>query len=132
MTITAPFLLMILHFSQIFLTEGLTFIGFTFPFVRLLFPPGDTALVQVIDRNLDRHGVARQNLDIVHSQLAGNVGSYDMPVRQFDFEDRVRKCLHNHAFKFDHIVLRQNNPSLTYSTSVRITGPCSVMAMVFS
>ena len=86
----------------------------TFPFKDLLFSPGDATLAEVVDRNLDGYGITGKNFNIVHSQLTRNVGSYDMPVGKLYLEDRVGKCLHNHAFKFNHIILRQNNPSLTY------------------
>ena len=106
---------MILHFSQIFLTEGFTFILVHRSFQAfLLFPPGNATLGQVVDRNLDRYRVAGQNLNIVHAELARDMCGHDMTVRELYLECGVRKCFHDNAvFKFNQIVLSQNNPSST-------------------
>ena len=119
MTITWPFLLMILHFSQIFLTDGFTFICRTIPFIKIvqnpfgLFrSPGDASLCQVINRHFNGYAIAGQNADIIHAKLAGNMGRYNMAVRQLDFEVGVGQSLKHRAFKLDHIILWQKNPSL--------------------
>ena len=97
-TITRPFLLMILHFSQIFFTEGFTFIFFTVPFctpqwgclvVCLFRSVSDASFVQVIHRHLDGHLVAQQNFDIIHADFAGNGGSDDMIIGKLNFESGV-------------------------------------------
>ena len=111
---TFPFLLMILHLSQIFLTEGFTFTLEYRSFLGLFFPPGDTSFGEVVNRNLDRYRVTGKNLDIVHTQLARDVCGHDVAVRELYFEGCVRECFHNNAvFKFNQIVLSQNNPSST-------------------
>ena len=102
---------MILHFSQIFLTDGLTFIGYQ-PFLNLFRTPGDTALIQVVNGNLNGHLVTGQNLDIVHSQLSGNMSRDNVLIRQLDLEVCVGQSLNDNAFKLNNIVLRQKNPSL--------------------
>ena len=85
---------MILHFSQIFLTEGFTFILVHRSFQAfLLFPPGNATLGKVIDRNLDRYRVAGQNLNIVHAELARDMCGHDVTVGQLDLEGGVRKSL---------------------------------------
>ena len=82
------------------------------PFLSLFFSPGDPTLGQIVDRNLDGHGVSRENLDIVHTELSGYMRGHDMSVRQFDFEGGVRKSFQNYAvLKFDQIIFRQKNPS---------------------
>mgnify|MGYP000493337340 CR=1 FL=1 len=125
-TIIFPFLLMILHFSQIFLTDGFTFIVPTVPFLlccgaapsvartRGSFrTPCDASLCQVVNRHFNGHAVTGQYLDIIHSQLAGNMRCHHMSVRELDPEARVRERFHDHAFKLDDIILLcQNNPSL--------------------
>lgn len=109
---------MILHFSQIFLTDGLTFIEFYHTFLAeiwscLFCPPGNASLGQVIDRNLDGHAVAGQNFNVIHTQFAGNVRGHDVTVRQLDFEASVGKCFHHRAFKLNNVILLcQKNPSL--------------------
>jgi hypothetical protein len=120
MTITLPFLLMILHFSQIFLTDGFTFIVSTIPFLLyldsaiLLCSPGNPSLGQVIDRNLDGYAIAGKNLDIVHTKLTRNMSRYQMAVRELDLEAGVGQCLNDGAFKLNDIIfLCQSNPLLT-------------------
>lgn len=82
-TITLPCLLIILHFSHIFFTEGLTFINII-PFLlskmfncalslikaRLFCSPSDPAAGQVVGRHLYGHLIAGEDADEVHSQLA--------------------------------------------------------------
>ena len=104
-----PWRLIILHFSHIFFTDGLTFIS-VLPF-RLFHSPGYTALRKVVDRNLNGYAVARQYPDIIHSQLTGDMGINHMSVRQLNFEGCVGKRFRNHAFKLYNIIFRQNNPS---------------------
>ena len=118
----------------------------TIPFLlysAILFcSPSDAALGQVIDRNLNGHTVTGQNFDIIHTKLAGNVGSHDVTVRQLDLEAGVRQCLNDCTFKLDNVVLLcPKNPSLTYfvcvfqksvSICVRIKTPSLVSATVFS
>ena len=111
-----PFLLMILHLSQIFLTEGLTFIVLYLSFQKiiLLFSPSDTAFGKVVNRDFNGHGITGENFDIIHAKFAGNMCGHNMAVRQLYLENGIRKCFKHYAvLKFDHIVLRQKNPSLT-------------------
>ncbi len=141
MTMTLPCLLMILHFSQIFLTDGLTFIGYQ-PFLNLFRTPGDTTLIQIVNGNLNGYLVTGQNLDIIHTQLSGNMGRDHVPVRQLDLEGGVRQSLNDDALKLNNIVLRQKNPSLHIglcatvqncgSISVKISTLSPTSAMVFS
>ena len=113
---TFPFLLMILHLSQIFLTEGFTFTLEYRSFLGLFFPPGDAALSEVVNRNLNRYRVTGKNFDIVHTQLTRDMCGHDVTVRELYLECGVRKCFHDNAvFKFNQIVLSQNNPSSTVS-----------------
>ena len=79
--------------------------------VRLFASPGDPALRRVVDGDLHRYPVAEQYFDIVHTKLAGDMRGNDHIVRQFYLEGRVREHLHDDAFKFDHIILRQINLS---------------------
>jgi hypothetical protein len=63
---------------------------------------------------------------------------YDMLIRKLNFEGRVGHCFHNHTLKFNHVILRQNNPSIPSDsccqsyTSVSTMTPSDVMATVFS
>ena len=124
MTMTRPCLLMILHFSQIFLTDGFTFI--VLPCLshrlcavcgwRLFRAPGDPSLCQVIYGYFNRYLVAGKNLDIVHAKLTRDMSRNDMPIGKLNLEYGVRQCLNNRTLEFYNVVLRQNNPSLMDST----------------
>ena len=118
MTIILPFLLMILHFSHIFFTLGLSFIFFyTGPFfTRILFcSPGYTTLCKVIYRNFYCYLIARYYPDVVHSELTGYVSVYGMPVGQLYLEGRIGQCLKYCSFKFNNVVLWQNIHSFFFS-----------------
>ena len=83
------------------------------PFLSLFFSPGDTALGRIVNRDLNGHGVSRENTDIVHTKLSGDMRVHDMSVRKLYLEVGVGECLDYHAvLKYDQIVLRQKNPSI--------------------
>lgn len=73
MTMMRPLRLMILHFSQMGLTEGLTFMLKLPPlvplFLSLLGAPSDAPLGQVIRRHLQSDLISWQDTDEVHPQL---------------------------------------------------------------
>ena len=139
---------MILHLSQIFLTDGLTFmlLYHTFLFwcsVRTVFgygivqipffgersfcSPGDPALFEVVNRYLDRNPVSGKNTDIVHTKLSRNVSCNDMLIGKLHLEGGIRQRLDDRTFKFN-CVLRQNNPSVSVLDSVRIFCRCVRMS----
>ena len=78
---------------------------------RLFRPENDSALSQIVYRYLHRELVAGEDLNIVHSHFPGYMGSDHMSVGKLYLKHGVRKCFRDHAFKFDHIVFSQNNPS---------------------
>ena len=78
---------MILHFSHIGLTEGLTFIlGAS---QLLLASPDDPAAVDVIRRHLYRNLVAGENSDKIHPELTGNMRQDNVSIADIDLEHRV-------------------------------------------
>lgn len=82
---------MILHLSQIFFTDGLTFIFYLLSVCAGSFEPvGDSSTIQIVRRQFDRYAVARQDLDEVHADFAGNVRQDLMIVLQFDLEHGIR------------------------------------------
>ena len=109
MTMIRPLRLMILHFSQIGLTDGLTFIcQFLLEFVfSTLAAPGDTTPGQIIGRNFDLDLIARIDSDEVHADLSGDLSHDFMPAGQLDAEIRVRQRLDDDAFYFDIVALGQ-------------------------
>ena len=85
-TRTLPWRRMTLHFSQIFLTLGRTFMGACFRAARwttddlekrnyweLLVAIRDATSGEVVGGELYLHFVARQDADVVHSHLPGDV-----------------------------------------------------------
>ena len=82
------------------------------PFLNLFRTPGDATLVEVVNRNLNGHAVTGQNFDIIHTQLTRNMRRYDVLIGKLDLEGCVGQCLNDYAFKFNYIILSQNNPSL--------------------
>ena len=77
----------------------------------LLGTPGYTTLSEIVNGYLYGNLVSRQYSDIVHSKLSGNRSRYYVSVGKLYLEDSVRQCLNYCAFKFNNIILRQNNPS---------------------
>jgi hypothetical protein len=69
MTMTLPLRLMTLHFSQIGLTDGLTFMGVSSLFKTVRDPTAG----QVVRGQFHGHSVAGQNTDEVHPNLSGDV-----------------------------------------------------------
>jgi hypothetical protein len=77
----------------------------------LLGTPGYAALSKIVNRYLYGNLVARQYSDIVHSELSRDRSRYYVSVGKLYLEDCVGQCLNYRAFKFNNIILRQNNPS---------------------
>ena len=59
---------------------------------------GDPALGEVVGRELDRHGVALQDPDVMFAHLPRDVRGDDMAVRELDAKRRVRQRLHYRTF----------------------------------
>ena len=77
----------------------------------LLGSPGYTSLSKVVNGYLYGNLVSRQYSNIVHSKLSGDSSSYYVSVGKLYLEDSVGQCLNYCTFKFNYIILRQNNPS---------------------
>ena len=122
MTMMRPLRLMILHFSQIGLTDGLTFIcPFLLEFVfSTLAAPGNASPGEIIGRNFDFDFIARIDADEVHTDLAGDLSHDFMPAGQLDAEIRVRQRLDDDAFYLDIVALGQVLTFLTRQQSLLI------------
>ena len=95
-----------------YLFNGWFNLHFIIPTLSLLLgSPGYAALSKIVNRYLYGNLVARQYSDIVHSKLSGYRSRYYVSVWKLYLEDSVRQCLNYCAFKFNNIILRQNNPS---------------------
>src|SRR5438067_4720857 len=105
-TRSTPCRLMILHFSQRFLIEARTLTSYPL----LSEPVSDASALQVIRRKLDQDAVARQHLDEVEPDLAGDVGEHLVPVRQLHFEHRVGQRLLDDALYLNRVFLGHTLP----------------------
>ena len=107
MTMMRPLRLMILHFSQIGLTDGLTFIcPFLLEFVfSTLAAPGDAAPGQIIGRNFDLDLIARIDADEIHTDLTGDLSHDFMPAGHPHAEARVGKRFDDGTFNLDIVAL---------------------------
>ncbi|ANR70703.1 hypothetical protein AXF19_06725 [Selenomonas sp. oral taxon 126] len=127
MTMTRPLRLMILHFSQIFLTDGLTFTALasfrllTFKVQVDLFYSStenpvwlvfsglfeaicNTSTSQIVRGEFDGYLVARQNTDEVHAYLSGYMSEDDVSILKFDLEHRIGKLLDDSSLYLDDIL----------------------------
>ena len=108
MTMIRPLRLMILHFSQIGLTDGLTFIcQFLLDLFSTLAAPGDATPGQIIGRNFNLDLIARIDADEVHSNLTGDLSHDFMPAGHLDAEIRVGQRFDDDAFNLDIVALGQ-------------------------
>ena len=102
---------MILHFSHMGLTDGLTFIllnlHMKLSFPVLLASPGDPTLSQIIRRHLNGYFITGQDLNEIHSELAGNVCQNGVSVANVNFEHCIRQCIGYDALNLDYVVLSQ-------------------------
>ena len=76
----------------------------------LFISEGYAALRKIVGRHLYLDFVAGQNLDVVHTHLAWDVGCDFVSVLKFDAEHCVGECFDDGSVKFDcslfcHIVL---------------------------
>ena len=102
---------MILHFSHMGLTDGLTFILFNLHMrinlLCLLTSPGDPALGQIIGRHLNGYLVTGQDLNKVHSELAGNICQNGVAIADIYVKHSIRQRISYDALNLDYVVLCQ-------------------------
>ena len=82
--------------------------------VSLLASPGDPTLSQIIRRHLNGYFVTGQDLNEVHSELAGNMCQNGVSVANVNLEHSIRQCIGYDALNLDYVVLCQviNLPGL--------------------
>src|SRR5580698_3075793 len=110
-TRTLPWRRMILHFSQIFFTEGLTF-TLTCPFSRQsLVSISYSAVGQIVGRQLHEHAVSGKDTNEVHPDFSRNVREYAVSRCQLYFKHRVWQRLYDGAFDLDRFFFRRGGLS---------------------
>ena len=73
----------------------------------LLASPGDPASGQIIRRHLNSYLITGQDLNKVHTELAGNAGQNDVSVADVDIEHSIRQRIGYDALNFDYVVFCQ-------------------------
>ena len=73
----------------------------------LLASPGDPASGQIIGRHLNSYLVTGQDLDKVHSELAGNVCQNGVTVANVNSKHCIRQRIGYDALNLDYVVLCQ-------------------------
>ena len=93
----------------------------------LLCTPGYAPFIEVVNRYLNSYAVTGQYSDIVHTKLSRNMSGYYVTVGKLYLEGRVRQCLNYRTFKFNNIILWQNNPS---SAIISVTYTSTLPALI--
>ena len=93
----------------------------------LFCAPSDTSFCEVINRYLNRYLITGQYSDIVHSELAGDMCVHYMSVRKLNLEVGIGQRLNYRTFKFNNIILWQNNPS---SAIISVTYTSTLPALI--
>ena len=89
---TTPLRRITLHLRHIFFTEALTFmIYLQKPLPASLGAENDPPLGKVVRGQLHRHFVARQDADVMHAHLAGNMPQYYKTIFQLHPERCIRQ-----------------------------------------
>ncbi len=103
MTMTRPCRRITLHFSQMGLTLGRTFM---LPLLALLLVAvGDPTALQVVRGDLHLHPIAGEDPDAVHPHLAGAVGQDLMAVFQLHFDHGVGQRFDDRTLQYDRVLL---------------------------
>ena len=75
--------------------------------VSLLASPGDSTLSQIIRRHLYGYFVTGQDLNEIHSELAGNVCQNGVTVANVNSEHCIRQRIDYDALNLDYVVFCQ-------------------------
>src|SRR6185503_19716504 len=96
-----------LHLSQIFFTLGRTFIArlSSIGLGRLLVPVRDASPRRIVGGYLDRHAVARQNLDVILAHAAADGREHAKPIVRLHAEHGIRQRLLDDAVELELVAL---------------------------
>ncbi len=70
---------------------------------------GNAAFGQVVRADFDGHSVSREDTNVVHTHLAGDVGDHFMVVLELHAKHRVGECFEDFAFELEFVFLGQLN-----------------------
>ena len=71
----------------------------------LLGPEHDARTTEVVRRQFHRHLVSRQDADVVHPHLSGDMGEDFVSVLELDTEHRVGKWFNHGSLNEDRVIL---------------------------
>ena len=105
-TYKCPLRRTILQSALRFLIDALTFIKvIEFKMlVNLLVAEGDTSFREVVRAHFHLHAVTGEDLDVVHTHLAGDVGDDERPVFELHAEHSVGQCLNYRSVHFNAVL----------------------------
>ena len=75
--------------------------------VSLLASPGDPTLSQIIRRHLNGYFVTGQDLNEIHSELAGNMCQNGVSIADIYLEHSIRQGIDYDALNLDYVVFCQ-------------------------
>ena len=101
MTYKRPFRRTILQSAVRFLREARTFIVQLF-----LVSERNPSFGQVVRRHVHSHAVTGQNLDVVHTHVARDVGHDGVPILELDTETRIGERFQDGAVLCDRRLFR--------------------------
>ena len=92
-------------------------------FPNLLTSPGDPTLSQIIGRHLNGYFITGQDLNEIHSELAGYVCQNVVTVANVNSEHCIRQCIDYDALNLDYVVFSQvvNLPGCSLASDLRET-----------
>ena len=79
-----------------------------FKFVNLLVAEGDTSFREVVRTHFDFDTVTGEDLDVMHTHLAGDVGDDERSVLELHAEHSVGQCLYYRSIYFDAVLFCHN------------------------
>src|SRR5687768_6273180 len=99
-------------------------------FLSLLGAENDASAGQVVGRELHGDLVAREDADVVHAHLPGNVSQHDMTVLELHSECRVRQGLDDFTLHLDRLFFGHyrvgNTPPLKFAFFSRLSYWCDM------
>jgi hypothetical protein len=66
---------------------------------------GDPTSGEVVRGEFNLDAVARQDSDVMHAHLSGDVGQHLVAIFKLDFEHCIRERFNNRSFKHDRVFL---------------------------
>ena len=89
-------------------------------YITLLVAEGDSSFGEIVRTHLYLDTVTGENLDVVHTHLAGDVGDDERSVLELHTEHSVGQCLYYRSIHFNAVLFSHTNWSLRSLPSIYI------------